>query len=261
MLNLALNVVRIWTLVFLSIAVLSCKSAKKLTEEAEIKNLSAKNIIDNHYDKQLDFKTLSGKIKIDYTEGSGTQSVGVSFRMKKDEAIWISAPLGVIKAYITPERVSFYNKLQNEFFDGDYTYFSDILGIDIDFYQVQNILLGQAFFDLRELKYNAEANGKHYELTPKKSSDMVKTLFFVEPDNFRMARQQLSQPAKKRLLDIHYKNYQEKDKKILPNAIGIMAIETMQRTFIDITYKNVEFDRDLNFPYRIPKGYDEIVLK
>ena len=261
MLKLGSNILRICTVLLLSIAVLSCKSAKKLAEEGEIKSLSAKSIIDNHYDKQLDFKTLSGKIKIDYTEGSGTQSVGVSFRMKKDEAIWISAPLGVIKAYITPERVSFYNKLQNEYFDGDYTYFSDILGIDIDFYQVQNILLGQAFFDLRELKYNAEANGDHYELTPKKGSDMVKTLFYVEPDNFRMARQQFSQPAKKRLLDIHYKNYQEKDKKILPNEIGIMAIETMQRTFIDITYKNIEFDRDLNFPYRIPKGYDEIVLK
>ena len=261
MLNLGTITWRISIVTLLSIAVLSCKSAKKISDEGDIASLSAKNIIDNHYDNQLDFKTISGKIKIDYSEGSSTQSVGVSLRMRKDEAIWISAPLGVIKAYITPDRVSFYNKLQNEYFDGDYTYFSDMLGIDIDFNKIQNILLGQALFDLREMKYDAEANGKHYELTPKKSSEFVKTLFFVEPNNFRMARQQLSQPSKKRLLDIHYKNYQEKDKKILPNEIGIMAIETMQRTFIDITYKSIEFDRDLNFPYRIPKGYDEIVLK
>ena len=252
---------RIWMVALLSITVLSCKSTKKISSEGEIKNLSAKNIIDNHYDNQLDFKTISGKIKIDYNEGASTQSVGVSLRMRKDEAIWISAPLGVIKAYITPDRVSFYNKLQNEYFDGDYSYFSDMLGIDIDFYKIQNILVGQALFDLREMRYNAETNGDHYELTPKKNSDFLKTLFFVEPNNFRISRQQLSQPTKKRLLDIHYKNYQEKDKKILPNEIGIMAIETMQRTFIDITYKNIEFDRDLNFPYRIPKGYDEIVLK
>ena len=252
---------RIWMVALLSITVLSCKSTKKISSEGENKNLSAKNIIDNHYDNQLDFKTISGKIKIDYNEGTSTQSVGVSLRMRKDEAIWISAPLGVIKAYITPDRVSFYNKLQNEYFDGDYSYFSDMLGIDIDFYKIQNILVGQALFDLREMRYNAETNGDHYELTPKKNSDFLKTLFFVEPNNFRISRQQLSQPTKKRLLDIHYKNYQEKDKKILPNEIGIMAIETMQRTFIDITYKNIEFDRDLNFPYRIPKGYDEIVLK
>ena len=261
MLNIGVVWWRISIVTLLSIAVLSCKSAKNVSAKADIKDMSAKNIIDNHYDNQLDFKTISGKIKIDYSEGTSTQSVGVSLRMRKDEAIWISAPLGVIKAYITPDRVSFYNKLQNEYFDGDYTYFSDMLGIDIDFYKIQNILVGQALFDLREMKYIAEANGNHYELTPKKNSEFVKTLFFVEPDNFRMSRQQLSQPSKKRLLDIHYKNYQEKDKKILPNEIGIMAIETMQRTFIDITYKNIEFDRDLNFPYRIPKGYDEIVLK
>ena len=111
------------------------------------------------------------------------------------------------------------------------------------------------------MKYNAEANGNHYELSPKKNTDLLKTLFFVEPANFRMAMQQLSQPVEKRLLEVHYKDYQGKGKQVLPAEIGIVAIETLQRTFIDITYKNIEFDRDLNFPYRIPKGYDEIVVK
>ena len=252
---------RIWLLGLAIISLVGCKSTKDLTAKGSLKNLSAKNIIDNHYESQLDFNTLSGKIKIDYSEGSGTQSVGVSLRMQKDKAIWISAPLGVIKAYITPERVSFYNKLQNEYFDGDYSYISEMLGIEVDFFKIQNILLGQALFDLRETRYTAEANEEYYELMPKKGSELLKTLFLVEPDHFKIARQQLSQPEKKRLLDIHYKNYQERDKKIIPNEIGIMAIATLKRTFIDITYKNIEFNRELNFPYRIPKGYDEIVLK
>ncbi len=239
----------------------ACKSGKGVAEKGTLKSLPARTIITNHYDNQLKFKTLSGRIKIDYSEGASTQSVGVSLRMQKDKAIWISAPLGVIKAYITPDRVSFYNKLQNEYFDGDFSYFSEILGIDIDFFKIQNLLLGQALFDLRDMKYAAETNGNNYELTPKKSSELLKTLFFVDPGHFKIARQQLSHPSQKRLLDIHYKNYQSKDQRILPNEIGIMAIETMQRTFIDITYKNIEFDRDLNFPYRIPKGYDEIVVK
>ncbi|MGB5237472.1 MAG: DUF4292 domain-containing protein [Flavobacteriaceae bacterium] len=238
-----------------------CKSAKTITGEEITKDIPAKTIIANHYKNKLDFTTISGKIKIDYSEGSSTQSVGVSFRMKKDQAIWISAPLGVIKAYITPGRVSFYNKLQNEYFDGDFSYFSDILGFDIDYFKIQNLLTGEALFDLRELKYNAQPNGKYYELTPKKSSEILKSLFFVEPENYKLARQQLSQPVEKRLLDIHYKNYLKYGDRVLPHEVGIMAIESMQRTFIEITYKNIEFDRDLNFPYRIPKGYDEILVK
>ena len=246
---------------FLFVLMLSCKSAKIISDEGSMKSLPARTIIANHYDQQLEFKTLSGKVKIDYTEGSSRQSVAVSLRMKKDQAIWVSAPLGVLKAYITPDRVSFYNKLQNEYFDGDFSYFSDLLGIEIDFYKIQNLLLGQAILDLRDMKYNAHSNGENYELSPKKGNDFIKTLFFIEPSNYRMAMQQLSQPEEKRLLEVRYKNYQEKDKHILPEEIGVMAIETMNRTFIDITYKNIEFDRDLNFPYRIPKGYDEIVVK
>ncbi len=239
----------------------ACKSASKVTDTDLAKSLPARTIINNHYDSELKFKTLSGKVKIDYKEDAGTQSVGVSLRMQKDRAIWISAPLGVIKAYITPDRVSFYNKLQNEYFDGDYSYFSEILGVDVDFYKIQNLLLGQAILDLRENKYIAQPNGRTYELSPKKSSDLIKTLFFVDPENFRISRQQLAQPERKRLLDIQYRNYQNKDRRTLPIEIGIVAIESLNRTFIDITYKNIEFDRELNFPYRIPKGYDEIVVK
>lgn len=239
----------------------SCKSKKTIAEKGSMKGLTARTIIANHYDSQLDFTTMSGKIRIDYSEGSSTQSVGVSLRMQKDKAIWVSAPLGIIKAYITPERVSFYNKLQNEYFDGDYTYFSEMLGMDLDFSKIQNLLVGQTLLDMREMKFDAQSNGKYYELKPKKSQDLLKLLYLIDPGNFKLARQQLSQPEKKRLLDIHYKNYQQKGNKTIPHEIGIVAIETVERTFIDITYKNIEFGRSLNFPYRIPKGYDEIVLK
>ena len=224
-----------WGVFCLLLLILSCKSNKKVVEVGTIKNLPTRTIISNHYENDINFRTISGKIKIDYSEGRSTQSVGVSLRMKKDEAIWISAPLGVIKAYITPGRVSFYNKLQNEYFDGDFSYFNNILGFEVDFFQIQNLLLGQALFDLRETKYASKTNGKTYELAPKKGSELLKTIFFVEPDHFKLARQQLSQPTRKRLLDIHYRKYQEKGKHILPNEIGIVAIETMNRTFIDIT--------------------------
>ena len=140
--------VRVSSFFLIFLSVVSCKSTKELSDTGSMKSLPARTIITNHYDQQIEFTTLSGKVKIDYTEGSSTQSVGVSLRMKKDQAIWVSAPLGVIKAYITPDRVSFYNKLQNEYFDGDFTYFSDLLGIEIDFYKIQNLLLGQAILDL-----------------------------------------------------------------------------------------------------------------
>ncbi|MCW5514611.1 DUF4292 domain-containing protein [Muriicola sp. Z0-33] len=239
----------------------SCKSGKIVAEVSADEKLSARAIIRNHYKNQLSFRTLSGRMKIDYSDGISSQGVSVSIRMEKDKTIWLSAPLGVVKAYITPTRVSFYNKLQNEYFDGDFSYLSDMLGSELDFEQVQNLLLGQAIFDLRENKYEVDIAKETYQLKPKKAAELFKVLFQIEPQNFKMATQQLAQPSKKRLLHINYKNYQEKDNRILPDEIGITAIDKEERTIIAIEYRNMEFNRPLNFPYKIPKGFYEIVLK
>ncbi|MGB5820123.1 MAG: DUF4292 domain-containing protein [Saonia sp.] len=251
-----------WTTLILFVLFLSsCKSSKVLTDGSIDENLSSRTIIKSHYNNHLNFKTLSGRIKIDYSDGDSAQGFNVSLRLEKDKAIWISATLGLVKAYITPERVTFYNKLENEYFDGDFTYLSKLLGTELNFEKVQNLLLGQALLDLRDERYNVSVSNNTYQLKPKKQIDLFKALFQIEPRNFKMATQQLSQPLKKRILEITYRNYQEIGKRILPNEIAITAIDMDNRNLIDLTYKNIEFDKPLNFPYKIPKGFKEIVLK
>ncbi|MDE3742254.1 DUF4292 domain-containing protein [Maribacter polysaccharolyticus] len=251
-----------WTRISVFILILfSCKSKKLVTDGAVMENMSAKAIIRTHYQNQIKFKTLSGRIKIGFFDGESTKSVTVSLRMEKDKTIWISAPFGVVKAYITPNRVSFYNKLDNEYFDGDFSYLSNLLGTELDFDKVQNLLLGQALFDLRKDKYEVSLSETDYILKPKKPMDLFKTSFMVEPDNFMMAAQQLSQPSKKRVLDITYKNYQKTNNRILPNEIFITAIDGNGKNTIDIDYRSVEFNKDLNFPYKIPNGFKKIALK
>jgi len=238
----------------------SCGTKKIISDGSASEKMSAKNIIRQHYLNQLDFKTLAGKLKIDYSDGADQQGLSVSLRMEKDKVIWISAPLGIVKAYITPERVSFYNKLDREYFDGDFSFLSNLLGTELDFEKVQNLLLGQALFDLRDEAYSASVADENYELKPKNPGTLFKTLFEIEPKNFKMSSQQLSQPLRKRLLDINYKNYQKINKWILPNEIYIVAIEKDKRNTIDIEYRNIEFDAPVRFPYKIPEGYEEIVL-
>ncbi len=239
----------------------SCKSKSVIADGTVNQNLSAKAIIKTHYQNQLNFKTLSGKVKIDYSDGYASQGVSVSLRMEKDKAIWMSAPLGMVKAYITPERVTFYNKLQNEYFDGDFSYLSDMLGVELNFDKVQNLLLGQALFDLRKEKYISSVSNKKYQLKPKKALDLFKVMYQIEPQNFKMATQQLSQPSKNRLLQIDYKNYQKINKWIIPNQVLIKAEQATNKSTIDLEYRNVEFNKSLNFPYKIPKGFKEIVLR
>ena len=255
------KVTQIICLLTLSVFAVSCKTTKIVSAGEVDGSLTTKKIIQNHYQSQLDFKTLRGKLKIDYNDGDSSQGFTVNLRIEKDKTIWISSsPLPLVKAIVTPERVSFYNKLQNEYFDGDFSYLSQLLGTELDFDKVQNLLLGNAVLDLREEKYSSKIVDGNYGLEPKKANDLFKILFAIEPKNYRIAEQELSQPWEKRNLKIGYQ-YQELDSKILPSTIAIEAINKEDKTSIDLEYRSMEFGKQLNFPYKIPKGFKEIVLE
>lgn len=238
----------------------ACRSTKTVTGGEVDPSLSARNIINNHYSNQPNFKTLSGRIKIDYANGDESQGVNVTLRMEKDKVIWISAPLGVVKAHITPEKVSFYNKLQNEYFDGDFSYLSQLLGTDLDFEKVQNLLLGNAVLDLRKEKYDSEIYGGGYQLKPKKVGQLFKILFQLEPKNFKISTQQIAQPEKSRQLQANY-TYQDVLGNALPEDIKILAEDEGELTTIDLSFRNLELNKPMNFPYKVPNGFDKITLK
>ncbi len=247
--------------VVIFLLLVSCKSTKIPSDGVVNSKLAAKVIVKEHYKNALQFKTARGKLKINYNDGKTNQGFSLSFRMEKDKAIWMSATLDLVKIYITPGRIAFYNRLQNEYFDGDFTFLSELLGTDLDFQQVQNLLLGQSLLDLNNDAYTVKADKNVYELKPKKAGKLFEMLFQLEPKHFKMAKQELSQPSKNRVLQINYKNYQQIENRILPREIFILAEDAGRKSMIDIEYRNVVFDQRLKFPFKIPKGFREIVLK
>lgn len=239
----------------------SCGSTRILADGKIDQKLTAGKIIRNHLAADVNFKTLNSRLGIEYSDGSSEQNVNVSLRMKRDEVIWLSAPLGVIKVYITPERVSFYNKLNNEFFEGDFSYLSNLLGSEIDFMKLQNLLLGQAIIDLKDRRYDIGYTANTYELKPRAPLELYKLFLAFEPTYFKMASQQMARPELKRLMEVRYTSYQKIQGEILPDQVHIAAIDQDERITIGITYKQVELNKDLRFPYKIPSGYNPIAFK
>ncbi|WP_422858277.1 DUF4292 domain-containing protein [Flagellimonas sp. S174] len=244
----------------MTLLLVACKSTKNVVGGEVDGSISTKKIIANHYGNQEDFKTLRGKVKIDYSNGRESQGISVSLRMEKDKVIWISAPLGVVKAHITPEKVSFYNKLQGEYFDGDFSFLSELLGTELDFASVQNLLLGNAILDMRKEKFTSQVADGNYQLQPKKAKALFSLLFQLEPKHFKVATQEVLQPEENRFLSAKY-TYQDISGRIFPNSVQVVALDKKDRTIIDLNFRNLELDKTLNFPYKIPRGYDKIILK
>ena len=166
----------------LAILMFNCKSSKTITGGEANLNLSTKQLLKESAKSVANFETLQSKLKITYTQDGKEQSYTVNFRAKKDEVIWISAMFSVVKALVTPEKVSFYNKLDNTYFEGDYKYLSDLLGTELDFEKVQNLLLGEAIFTLNSNTYEVSVNDDSYILQAKKQHELFE-IFFLSLSN------------------------------------------------------------------------------
>ena len=237
--NLALTLILITTLIH-------CKSAKNVIASGEASNkLTAKQVIKQHQKSDTDFKTLQARVRIDVIEGEKQQGATFNLRIKKDETIWLSAPLGIARMMVTPQKVRFYNKQGNEYFDGNYELLSDFVGVDLDFSKVQNILLGQA----------------SYALQPKNQNMLLELFYLINPSHFKMDSLQLFQQLEKRILQVDYKSYQEVDQQILPKDIRIIAVEDTDEVAITMNFKSISLNEEVRFPFKIPKGYKEIVIK
>ena len=244
-----------------AVTLAGCRSSAVLAKGKLDTRISSRQVVRKHMEGKTDFNTISGRLAVNYEDGEASQNTTFSLRMKKDQVIWLSAPLGIVKVYISPNRVSFYNKLQNEYFDGDFSYLSELLGSDIDFEKLQNLLLGQAVMDLRNEKYKLQFTEEAYQLTPSDEQQLQKLMFLIEPGNFKLSSQLLAQPYLDRAMEVKYSSYQRVQGEVIPNHVQIEAVDAGSIVNIGIQYKQIELNRELRFPYKIPKGFNAIAKR
>lgn len=250
-------------IIVLLLLVTSCKS-KKSAVEGDVATISTKKVISNHVDADFKGNTLNAKITAKYKDRKSSASFSVKLRMEKDKTIWLSATkfgIPVAKAKITPERVSYYEKLNRTYFDGDFALISKFLGTDLDYEKLQNLLLGQAILDLKKGRFNSDYKNESYQLLPKRSNDLYEILFVMNPENFKLKSQQVKSRAEEQLLSVSYPNYTEVDGETIPKKIAIRAIDKKNITTINMEYKSVVLDQELSFPFSIPQGYKELKIE
>jgi len=240
----------------------SCKSKGLIAEATATKSLSSDKVITNHYATKKDFKTAYIKADAKYKDDRQSLNVTADIRIKKDEQILLSVRffgITMAKALITPTQVKYYEKAGNKYFEGDYTTLSKWLGTDLDFYKVQNMLIGQAFDDLNKGKYDASIEEGLYKLYDKSNKNIEKSFFF-EASKFLVKKQEISQKAKNRMLKVSYPNHKDYAETVLPTELIIEAFQDNKATKINIEYKSATFNEDLSFPYSVPDGYDRIFI-
>ena len=241
----------------------SCGSRKALTGSSPVEDAAVSKVVQQHYANEADFETLQARVRVQFKNDEQNQALTVSYRMKKDDTIWLSASVlnfPLAKVLITPESVKYYEKIGGTYFDGDFTLLSRLLGTPLDFQKVQNLLIGQTIYDLRDERYELTESERGYQLEPV-SSDFLKKMFLLDTKNFRAVAQQISQKGAARSVTVTYPSYQLVGGEVFPKEIKVIANDAGSNTQIDMEFRSVEFGVPVSFPFEIPSGYDEITLE
>ncbi|TAF73664.1 MAG: DUF4292 domain-containing protein [Flavobacterium sp.] len=252
-------------LLFVLITLISCKSKSGvvMTAPKENKN-STSSVIEKLYQNKNDFSTLYIKSSANYADEKMSQNVTAEIKIKKEEQILVSVRfLGITmaKALITPQGVSYYEKINGTYFEGDFKGLSQWLGTDLDYSKIQNLLVGQAIDDLTKGKYKEtlEANQK-YKLEDLSNENTQKS-FFIDALKFVLQKQEIAQAKEGRSIEVAYGNFEQHTNVALPSNVQIVALQPKGKTEIKLNYNTITVNEALSFPYSVPSGYKRILIK
>jgi len=247
-----------------SLALVSCKSKAAVVDVIKPeKTLKTSNLIENYSNNVANFSTINIRSNAQFSDEKQTQNVTAEIKIKKDEQILISIRfLGITmaKALITPTSVSYYEKINGNYFEGDFSVLSQWLGTDLDFNKVQNMLLGRAIDDLKNGKYTETLVDKTYRLDDV-SVNNTKKSFFLDADKFFVKKQEITQTAEGRMIQVLYSNEVVYKEATLPTSLIISTFQKNSKSEINLEYSSIMFNEELSFPYSVPNGYKRILIK
>jgi Domain of unknown function (DUF4292) len=252
-------------LLFVFMALISCKSKSGVVMNApKEKSHSNSSVIEKVYQNKNDFSTLYIKSSANYSDDKMSQNVTAEIKIKKDEQILVSVRfLGITmaKALITPVGVSYYEKINGSYFEGDFKGLSQWLGTDLDYSKIQNLLIGQAIDDLSkgEYKETLEA-GQMYKLEDL-AKEKTQKFFFIDALKYVVQRQEIAQSKEGRSIQVDYGNFGQYATVAMPSNVQIVASQPKGKTEIKLNYNTITVNEALSFPYSVPSGYKRILIK
>ncbi len=210
------------------------------------------------WNKRIEFSTFSGKAKMHY-EGKGQkQEFTTNFRIKKDQIIWASVTaLGgivqVARVYITPDSIKLINYLEKQLMTMPLSEASKVLPVPADFSTLQNLIIGNVLrpdgrlTDATDfggtLSIQAEEKDLTQQVTYNKADSTIRSLQLRSADQ--------NGPAGM----VQYGNYENVNNQKFSTSRAINVINAGEQYYLDMNFNNVEFDKNLDYPFSIPKNY------
>lgn len=260
-----------WILSLSCLLVLSgCGVGKKVAHPVDYTPIQPEALYDSIRRVKFEPKSYEAKFKVNTEGKSRADKLNGRLRIQKGEKIWVSLyAYGVLGARFvaTPDSLMFYEKNNKSWFKGSLESVKDKLGIPLDYEGLEALLLGNPAFELDKHSYKAQNAAHNYQISYKrnqaieegKTDGEVSRTFDIDPQNFKVQRQQFEDPKQNKSVGIIYQ-FHENESGMLPLVME-MILEGEKKQSLELVFSNQKMNKKMGMPFKIPKGYTEMKQK
>lgn len=241
---------------FMILCVLASACAKKvITTPLSTTPKSVLNI------EEIDFEYFQGKARMVLRDANKEREVKANIRIRKDSVIWMTfSVIGVQggKALINKDSITIVSTVDKEYYTFPYSELSSRFHFNINFEVVQAAMLGNSIIPRSE-RDEVVQESSMYMLKQRQSN--VDVVNYVNAASMKIEKVEMKEDNSMNSLVINYSNFQPVSYKVFPynGTINLFykTLSGLLNTTIIFEYNKAEVgDRELRFPFNIPKRYE-----
>jgi hypothetical protein len=211
--------------------------------------------------EQIDFGYLHGKARMLFKDEKKERDVKANIRIRKDSVIWMNfSVIGVQggKALINKDSITIVSTVNKEYYVFDYAELSKRFNFRIDYSVLEAAMLGNLIRP-KQMDDEITREGEFEKLIQEEGSVTVRNL--INPVLRKIEHVDLIEANTSNTLKLDYSNFQPLGEKNFPyNGVVSIFYKTAAgiiNNTITFEYNKVEVgDKELKFPFNIPKRYD-----
>lgn len=211
--------------------------------------------------QEIDFEYFHGKARLNYNDGKREREVKANIRVRKDSVIWMTfSVIGVQggKALINHDSITIVSTVDKEYFVFDYAELSKRFNFDVNYHVVQAAFLGN-LIQPRGPEDKVQRLANNDLLEQRNGTVLIKN--FINAAISKIERVELTEEDTKNAITLNYTNFQAVEDRIFPyNGVINLYYKTpggILNNVITFEYNKAEVgDKELRFPFNIPRKYD-----
>jgi Domain of unknown function (DUF4292) len=200
--------------------------------------------------KALDFRYLSSRSKIKYSNGEQELKAGLNVRLQKDSAVWMlikASGIEGMRVFCRTDSVFMLDRFKKEYYAFSYKNLSDKINFSINLSIIQALLLADGPF-LSLSQAETEKEGLKFQAQRNKLKRLGSLL--------------ITEIKKQNKLTLRYDQYKDVGINAFPLLINAMLTykngSSEIQTELQIEHQEIEEAESLSFPFIVPENYKKV---